>query len=173
MRFRVLQEELDISQRRETMECNRRRNFGTEIPEEKQEFCQKYDFIIDLAKEQLATVSVFNLVYSTVEPILLREIEARKARDTFRVWIHQKLNCLEDDYRCANNEREMLRRITKGKQEVLDAYHAALMRLEESSIQMRSRPHQCGAMPGKPARRWGFTTRRGKNWDGFHPWWYI
>ena len=29
MRFRVLQEELDISQRRETMECNRRRNFGT------------------------------------------------------------------------------------------------------------------------------------------------
>ncbi|MGA1559584.1 MAG: formylglycine-generating enzyme family protein, partial [bacterium] len=130
MRFRVLQEELDISQRRETMECNRRRNFGTEIPAEKQEFCQKYDFIIDLAKEQLATVSVFNLVYSTVEPILLREIETRKARDTFRVWIHQKLNCLEDDYRCANNEREMLRRITKGKQEVLDAYHAALMRLE-------------------------------------------
>ena len=99
MRFRVLQEELDISQRRETMECNRRRNFGTEIPEDKQEFCQTYDFIIDLVKEQLATVSVFNLVYSTVEPILLREIEARKSRDTFRVWIHQKLNCLKDDYR--------------------------------------------------------------------------
>ena len=130
MRFRVLQEELGIGQRRETMECNRRRNFGTQILAEKQEFCQKYDFIIDLAKDQLAKVNVFNLVYSTVEPILLREIETRKARDTFRVWIHQKLNCLEDDYRCANNEREMLRRITKGKQEVLDAYHTVLMRLE-------------------------------------------
>jgi formylglycine-generating enzyme required for sulfatase activity len=131
MRFRVFQEELGISQRRETMECNRRRNFGTEITEAKQEFCQTYDFIIDLAKEQLSTVSVFKLVYSTVEPILLREIETRKARDIFRVWIHQKLNCLEDDYRCANNEREMLRRITKGKQAVLNAYHAALVRLEK------------------------------------------
>ena len=131
LRFRVLQEELGITQRRDTLECNRRRNFGTEIPEEKQEFCQKYDSLIDLAKEQVATVSVFNTMYSIVEPDLLREIEARKARDTIRVWIHQKLNCLNDDYRCANNERDLLRRLTQGRQEVIDAYKAALLRLEK------------------------------------------
>jgi formylglycine-generating enzyme required for sulfatase activity len=131
LRFKVMQEELGITNRAETRECSLRRNLNVPVPEEKQEFCQKYDFIVDLAKEQLSTVSAFNVIYSVVEPNLIREIEAQKARDQFRVWLHQKLNCLDDEYNCGSSERGMLRRMAKGNQELIQTYRATLLKLEK------------------------------------------
>ena len=48
----------------------------------------------------------------------LDEIERQRARDSVRIWIKQKLNCLNDKYRCGRDERRMIFRITKFDQKI-------------------------------------------------------
>ena len=61
----------------------------------------------------MAISKVFEPLYLNYEPELLREIEKQKARDAVRIWIRQKLNCLDDHFRCGRDERGMLERVTQ------------------------------------------------------------
>ncbi len=131
LRVRVFREKLGINRASETKTCSNRRNYRKEVPENQQEFCTRYDELIDLAKQQVARPSVFESAYFLVEPVLLREIEKQKARDAFRVWIRQKLNCLGDRFRCGRDERGMLARVSGFDPVILEAYGSLLKNLEK------------------------------------------
>ena len=62
----------------------------------------------------------------------------------------------------------MLRRITKGKQEVLDAYHAALMRLERKLYPDEITTAPVWSYAGQ-ARKEVASPHGEENRDGFHP----
>jgi formylglycine-generating enzyme required for sulfatase activity len=111
LRFDVLKGEMNIKNRADTRECALRRTYGSEVPEEKQEFCAQYDLIIDFARKHVMTVELFEAAYLETEPTLLGEIERQKARKLLRVWIRHKVNCLTDFYRCSRDERKVLERL--------------------------------------------------------------
>jgi len=130
LRFRVFSEKLLVKQRSETKDCSYRRSFGTPVPESQQKFCKKYDELVDLAKEQIAIVRNFEIIYMSLEPVLLREIERQKARDAVRLWIRQKINCLTNKYSCGRNERNLLDRLTHFNADILGTYAQTLANLE-------------------------------------------
>ncbi|MEC7424235.1 MAG: formylglycine-generating enzyme family protein, partial [SAR324 cluster bacterium] len=131
LRVRVFQKKLGINKAEETKACSDRRNFGKEVPEDQQVFCSRYDELIDLARAQVAISKVFEPLYLNYEPELLREIEKQKARDAVRIWIRQKLNCLDDHFRCGRDERGMLERVTGFQEETLETYRMLLVNLDK------------------------------------------
>ncbi|HJL86528.1 MAG TPA: formylglycine-generating enzyme family protein, partial [SAR324 cluster bacterium] len=122
LRLRVFKNKLGINKAEETKACSDRRNFGKEVSEEQKVFCSRYDELIDLARSQISISKVFEPLYLNYEPELLREIEKQKARDALRIWIRQKLNCLDDHFRCGRDERAMLKRVTGFDEETLASY---------------------------------------------------
>ena len=131
LRVRVFQKKLGINKAEETKACSDRRNFGKEVPEDQQVLCSRYDELIDLARAQVAISKVFEPLYLNYEPELLREIEKQKARDAVRIWIRQKLNCLDDHFRCGRDERGMLERVTGFQEETLETYRMLLVNLDK------------------------------------------
>ena len=79
----------------------------------------------------MAISKVFEPLYLNYEPELLREIEKQKARDAVRIWIRQKLNCLDDHFRCGRDERGMLERVTGFQEETLETYRMLLVNLDK------------------------------------------
>ena len=131
LRFRVFSRKLGINRKEETRECSKKRTYGIKIPDEKKDFCKTYDTIIDLAKNNLIKIKIFQKIYQNAEPDLLYEIERQRARDMVRIWIKQKLNCLQDKFRCGRDERKMIFRITKFDKKILSLYIKILKNLEK------------------------------------------
>ncbi len=131
LRLRVFKNKLGINKAEETKACSDRRNFGKEVSEEQKVFCSRYDELIDLARSQISISKVFEPLYLNYEPELLREIEKQKARDALRIWIRQKLNCLDDHFRCGRDERAMLKRVTGFDEETLASYRKLLINLDK------------------------------------------
>ena len=48
-----------------------------------------------------------------------------------RIWIRQKLNCLDDHFRCGRDERGMLERVTGFQEETLETYRMLLVNLDK------------------------------------------
>ena len=131
LRFRVFSEKLGINRKSETKACSRRRAYGSEVPEDQKKFCKDYDALVELAKKSISNTSIFEKIYINSEPALLHEIERQRARDSIRVWIRQKLNCLEDKFRCGRDERKLIKRLTNFNREVLNTYIHLLQNLEK------------------------------------------
>ncbi|MED5240542.1 MAG: formylglycine-generating enzyme family protein, partial [SAR324 cluster bacterium] len=112
LRFRVFTEKLGINRRVETKVCSDHRTYGISVPRASQKFCDDYDNLVELAKVSIAQTQFFENIYLAAEPALLNEIERQRARDAVRVWIRQKLNCLNEEYRCGHDERKMIKRVT-------------------------------------------------------------
>jgi hypothetical protein len=73
----------------------------------------------------------FEKIYLVAEPALLNEIERQRARDAVRVWIRQKLNCLNEKYRCGRDERKMIKRLTNFETDILKTYQRILKNLDK------------------------------------------
>ncbi len=131
LRFRVFSEKLGINRKSETKACSERRNYGIEVPTDQKKFCKDYDALIELAKISISNTSLFEKIYLNSEPALLHEIERQRARDSIRVWIRQKLNCLKDRFRCGRDEGKMIKRLTNFNQEILNTYILLLQNLEK------------------------------------------
>jgi len=101
------------------------------IPDDKKDFCKTYDNIIELAKASLIKTNLFQKIYHNAEATLLYEIERQRARDMVRIWIKQKLNCLQDKFRCGRDERKMIFRMTKFDKKILSLYIKILKNLEK------------------------------------------
>ena len=112
LRFRVFSEKLGINRKLETKACSQHRAYGVVVPIAQKKFCEDYDALVELAKTSIAKTSFFEKIYLVAEPALLNEIERQRARDAVRVWIRQKLNCLNEKYRCGRDERKMIKRVT-------------------------------------------------------------
>ncbi len=111
LRFTVLKQELGISARADTRECALRRTYSREVPADKLDFCSRYDTVVDFARENVMTPHLFEAAYLVTEATLMGELEKQKARKEMRVWIKQKLNCLNDPFRCGRDERALLERL--------------------------------------------------------------
>ena len=131
LRFRVFAEKLGINRKVETKACSKRRTYGIEVPEDQKKFCKDYDALVELAKRSITNTSLFEKIYLKSEPALLHEIERQRARDSIRVWIRQKLNCLKDKFRCGRDEGKMINRLTNFNQEILNTYVHLLQNLEK------------------------------------------
>ncbi|GIT09295.1 MAG: hypothetical protein CM1200mP30_29250 [Pseudomonadota bacterium] len=113
---------MGINRKAETKTCSKRRIFGIEVPEDQKKFCKDYDALVELAKRSISNTSLFEKIYLNSEPALLHEIERQRARDSIRVWIRQKLNCLKDKFRCGRDEGKMIKRLTNFNREILNTY---------------------------------------------------
>ena len=131
LRFRVFSEKLGINRKSETKACSKRRTFGIEVPEDQKNFCKDYDVLVELAKRSISNTTLFEKIYLNSEPILLHEIERQRARDSIRVWIRQKLKCLNDKFRCGRDEGNMIKRLTNFNREILNTYIQLLQNLEK------------------------------------------
>ena len=131
LRYRVFSEKLGINSRSETKACSHHRSYGGEVPASQEKFCKDYDALVDLAKKSIVQTLFFEKIYLGAEPFLLNEIERQRARDPIRVWIRQKLNCLNDKYRCGRNERMMIKRVTNFDPAVINTYIRILKNLEK------------------------------------------
>ena len=131
LRFRVFAEKLGINSREETRACSQNRTYGIVVPKDQKKFCKDYDTLVELAKSSLIKTSIFQKLYQNAEPSLLYEIERQRARDSVRVWIRQKLNCLNEEYRCGHDERKMIKRVTNFETETLKTYVRILKNLEK------------------------------------------
>ena len=131
LRFRVFAEKLGINRKAETKACSRRRTYGIEVPEDQKKFCKDYDVLVEFAKSSISNTTLFEKIYLNSEPALLHEIERQRARDSIRVWIRQKLNCLKDKFRCGRDEGKMIKRLTNFNREILKTYVHLLQNLEK------------------------------------------
>lgn len=131
LRYRVFSEKLGINSKSETKACSHHRSYGVVVPESQQKFCKDYDALVDLAKKSVVQTLFFEKIYLGAEPLLLNEIERQRARDPVRVWIRQKLNCLNDKYRCGRNERKMIKRVSNFDPAVISTYIRILKNLEK------------------------------------------
>ena len=131
LRFRVFTKKLGINRRVETKVCSDHRTYGISVPTASQKFCDDYDNLVELAKVSIAQTQFFENIYLAAEPALLNEIERQRARDAVRVWIRQKLNCLNEEYRCGHDERKMIKRVTNFETEILKTYVRILKNLEK------------------------------------------
>ena len=131
LRFRVFSEKLGINRKSETKACSKRRTFGIEVPEDQKNFCKDYDVLVELAKRSISNTTLFEKIYLNSEPTLLHEIERQRARDSIRVWIRQKLKCLNDKFRCGRDEGKMIKRLTNYNREILNTYIHLLQNLEK------------------------------------------
>ena len=131
LRYRVFSEKLGINKKAETKACSQNRTHGIAVPDDQKKFCRDYDALVDLAKTSLVQTALFEKIYQNAEPALLYEIERQRARDAIRVWIRQKLNCLNDEYRCGRDERKMINRLTKFDSKILKTYIRILLNLDK------------------------------------------
>ncbi len=131
LRFRVFTKKLGINQREETRSCSKKRAYGISVPNEHKKMCEEYDTLVDLAKISLIKASLFQKIYQNAEPSLLNEIERQRARDSVRIWIRQKLNCLNDKFRCGRDEKKIIIRMTNFDQKILNVYIKILKNLEK------------------------------------------
>ena len=131
LRFRVFSKKLGINRREETRACSQNRTYEIAVPKDQKEFCKGYDTLVELAKSSLVKTSLFQKVYQNAESSLLYEIERQRARDAVRIWIRQKLNCLNDKFRCGRDERKLIIRITNFDQKILNIYIKILKNLEK------------------------------------------
>ena len=131
LRFRVFTKKLGINRREETRACSQKRTFGIVVPIDQKKFCKGYDDLIELAKKSLIKAPLFQKIYQSAEPTLLYEIERQRARDSVRVWIRQKLNCLNNKFRCGRDERKIIIRMTNFDPKILNIYINILINLEK------------------------------------------
>ncbi|MBT4184211.1 MAG: SUMF1/EgtB/PvdO family nonheme iron enzyme, partial [Deltaproteobacteria bacterium] len=131
LRFRVFSEKLGINRKLETKSCSQHRAYGVVVPIAQKKFCEDYDALVELAKTSIAKTSFFEKIYLVAEPALLNEIERQRARDAVRVWIRQKLNCLNEKYRCGRDERKMIKRVTNFETDILKTYQRILKNLDK------------------------------------------
>ena len=131
LRFRVFSEKLGINRKLETKACSQHRAYGVAVPTAQKKFCEDYDALVELAKTSIAQTSFFEKIYLAAEPALLNEIERQRARDAVRVWIRQKLNCLNEEYRCGRDERKMIKRVTNFETDILKTYLSILKNLDK------------------------------------------
>ena len=131
LRFRVFSKKLGINRKVETRACSLRRTHGISVPEDKIQFCKDYDTLVELAKVSIVNSSLFQKIYLNAEPYLLYEIERQRARDAVRIWVKQKLNCLQDEFRCGRDERGLIKRVTNFDPKILKTYIQILYNLEK------------------------------------------
>lgn len=131
LRFQIFQAYLGILKPKDTLSCSKRRNSGSPVPANQQEFCRQYDETIEAAKQGVATLEVFEKAYFQLEPLLLREIEIQDARDAMKRWIGRKLICLEEKTRCGRDERGMIARVTNWEPNLIRLYKHLLNNLEK------------------------------------------
>ena len=131
LRFRVFSEKLGVNRKAETKACSLHRTYGVTVPDAQKKFCEDYDTLVELAKTSIAQTSFFEKIYLAAEPALLNEIERQRARDAVRVWIRQKLNCLNEEYRCGRDERKMIKRVTNFETKILKTYLRILTNLDK------------------------------------------
>ncbi len=131
MRFRVFSQKLGINRKLETKACSQQRAYGVAVPTAQKKFCEDYDALVELAKTSIVKTSFIEKIYLAAEPALLNEIERQRARDAVRVWIRQKLNCLNEKYRCGRDERKMIKRVTDFETDILKTYLRILKNLDK------------------------------------------
>ena len=131
LRFRVFSKKLGINRKSETKSCSQNRTYGKRVPEDQKKFCNDYNTLVDLAKNSLVKISLFQKIFIDSEPALLYEIERQRARDAVRIWIRQKINCLNDKYRCGRDEKKLIERLTNFDSKILKSYIQILVNLEK------------------------------------------
>ncbi len=131
MRYEILKESLRIKSRSDTRSCSLRRNQQKPVPVSQQEFCQKYDTIIDTAKQGVSTLDIFEKTYFRHEAFLLREVEVKKARKALRKWIHRKLRCLKSRSSCGRYEVNLIGRLVGNQHNLRELYRHILTNLDK------------------------------------------
>ncbi len=130
LRFKIFVAYLSIKKPRDTKLCSNRRNKKVEnVPADQQDFCQRYDEIIDMARNGVANRDVFEKMYFKLEPLLLREIEIQDAREPMKKWIEQKIKCFEEKAKCGKDERGMIERVTDWEPNLIRLYKHVLENL--------------------------------------------
>ena len=131
MRYTILKEYLRIKSRSETRACSLRRNQQQPVSDHQKEFCQKYDSIIDGAKQGISTLDSFEKAYFRHEAFLLREVEITKAREQLRKWINRKLRCLKARSSCGRDEVSLIGRIIGSQHNLKELYRHILINLDK------------------------------------------